>query len=387
MLARSLINANNQQPVHLFENSLNQHLSITGQTGSGKTTSTVALLSDLQRANQAAFILDPTGEYQHLPNASVYRLGDNCYLSAGRLTVDQLLFALGLPATSEWQMTLADAIAGLRVAHNLLGLTSTLKKVGRERRQWQDEVRSLGNWGRDYDVDLLPEQLIEEMIMPDPDLPQHHLLGQVYDTDRIHDHWAIINHLRTQLATSRFQKLFGNGSTSPAYELTYVLKLFLNQSMQHQSLVLDLSLLQGQGRLQQLLVSLICQTILRLRLSAQTSFPVTVVIDEAHRYLPNDDAKLTDNGIFRILREGRKVNLSMLLTTQSPLDLVPRLRSQFANVLLHRLAEPVESRLWPGLDWSTIANQAIGQATYFSAGRSIPVKVTEPQWWQKEHSV
>ncbi len=116
MLARSLINANNQQPVHLFENSLNQHLLITGQTGSGKTTSTVALLSDLQRANQAAFILDPTGEYQHLPNASVYRLGDNCYLSAGRLTVDQLLFALGLPATSEWQMTLADAIAGLRVA-------------------------------------------------------------------------------------------------------------------------------------------------------------------------------------------------------------------------------------------------------------------------------
>lgn len=46
------------------------HLLIVGQTGSGKTTSTLSLLSQLQQLDQTAIILDPTGEYAKLPNAS-----------------------------------------------------------------------------------------------------------------------------------------------------------------------------------------------------------------------------------------------------------------------------------------------------------------------------
>lgn len=137
--------------------------------------------------------------------------------------------------------------------------------------------------------------------------------------------------------------------------------------MQHQSMVLDLSLLQGQGKLQRLLVSLICQIILHLRLAVHDQFSVTLVIDEAHRYLPHHDRQLADNGIFQILREGRKVNLSMLMTTQSPLDLSPRLRFEFANVLLHRLNGADALKQWPGLDEQQIANQQVGMATYLSS--------------------
>ncbi|MGY0220992.1 hypothetical protein ACW18Z_04775 [Limosilactobacillus fermentum] len=38
---------------------------------------------------------------------------------------------------------------------------------------------------------------------------------------------------------------------------------------------------------------------------------------------------LARNGIFQVLREGRKLGLSMIMTTQSPLDLPAELRSQF----------------------------------------------------------
>lgn len=156
--------------------------------------------------------------------------------------------------------------------------------------------------------------------------------------------------------------------------------------MQHQSMVLDLSLLQGQGKLQRLLVSLICQTIFNLRLAVHDQFSVTLVIDEAHRYLPHHDRQLADNGIFQILREGRKVNLSMLMTTQSPLDLSLRLCFEFANVLLHRLNGADALKQWPGLDEQQIANQQVGMATYLSSQQVIPVKVALPHWWRKEHS-
>lgn len=385
MLASSLINADTDAPVDLFEHSLNQHLLIVGQTGSGKTTSTVALLSDCQRADRAAIILDPTGEYRHLPNASVYRLGDNCFLGTGELSLAQLQQALSLPNDEYWGNLLADALTSLRVAHNLCQQTTPLVKLGRSRKKWQAQVSRLGKWAHDYQVDLLPEQLIAEMILPDPKHPDYSLLGQVPDKQRIQEKWALINHLRTKLASQRFQKLFGNHNQTTSYELTYVLKLFLSQPMQHQSLVLDLSLLQGATKLQQLLVSLICQTILHLRLTESPDFPVTVVVDEAHCYLPQDPQALSANGIFQILREGRKANLAMMLTTQSPLDLAPRLRSQFGNVLLHRMSGRDELALWPDVDADAVANQPIGRATYLSAGQVIPVKVMEPQWWQKEH--
>ena len=64
----------------------NRHLLIVGQTGSGKTTSTLTLLDQLQNSGQANIVLDPTGEYAQLPNAIVYRLGENAYLEPGEFS-------------------------------------------------------------------------------------------------------------------------------------------------------------------------------------------------------------------------------------------------------------------------------------------------------------
>lgn len=293
---------------------------------------------------------------------------------------------MDLPQTDHWYHLLADATTALKVAKNIKHQSYPLKKLNLPVEEWETALRQLGNWAHNYQVDQLPEQLIAEMVLPDPVHPDYSLLGQVNDHERIQSNWPLINHLRTQLADERFSQLFGLQTRATSYELTYVLKLFLSQPMQHQSMVLDLSLLQGQGKLQRLLVSLICQTILHLRLAVHDQFSVTLVIDEAHRYLPHHDRQLADNGIFQILREGRKVNLSMLMTTQSPVDLSPRLRFEFANVLLHRLNGADALKQWPGLDEQQIANQQVGMATYLSSQQVIPVKVALPHWWRKEHS-
>lgn len=108
------------------------------------------------------------------------------------------------------------------------------------------------------------------------------------------------------------------------------------------SLIIDLSKLSEQGAAQWLLISLIFNQMLIIRSRNISKLPVEIVIDEAHRYLPVDSRQLADNGIFRLLREGRKAGLSVVMTTHSTLDLPDRLRSQFANLLVHHLASREE---------------------------------------------
>lgn len=93
----------------------NQHLLIVGQTGSGKTTTALSLLNQLQRENQTAIVLDPTGEYAQLPNAVTYKLGTNAYLEAGKLDASEFQEVLAVNFPPILSQHLEQAIAALKV--------------------------------------------------------------------------------------------------------------------------------------------------------------------------------------------------------------------------------------------------------------------------------
>ena len=140
---------------------------------------------------------------------------------------------------------------------------------------------------------------------------------------------------------------------------------------------------------QRVVISLLLKNLLAARLQAPNNFPVNIVLDEAHRYLPQDEQQLADNGIFQVLREGRKVGLSMTLTTQSPLDLPARLRSQFANLLLHHLTSPEELSslaITDGIDLREISRLSTGEAILLLANTpQRKIKVNLPKWWENNH--
>ena len=99
--------------------------------------------------------------------------------------------------------------------------------------------------------------------------------------------------------------------------------------------------------------------------------------------MPSNGAALARNGIFQVLREGRKLGLSMIMTTQSPLDLPAELRSQFPNVLVHRLTTPEEQTAL-GLG-SSQEQLATGQVLVYQDGQEVAEgQVNLPDWWGKE---
>ena len=366
----------------------NHHLLIVGQTGSGKTTTTLTLLSQLQKRNQTAIILDPTGEYSKLPNTITYRLGDNCYFEAGKLTAKQLLESVQLPVQPHLVQKLRQAITDLQLQHNIVGQVGIYHRLGKSIAEHQHYLRQLGSWSSDYQLALLFQQLIEEFTVPAMDArADYSLLGQQYDRKGINRAWPQLIALQECLAGTAFRTLFDTDRHPGTMksELNFILKMFLHHASQHRTLVIDLSLLKHYEASQRLLISLLLKQILRCRLADNADFPVNVVIDEAHRYLPKNEQDLADNGIFQLLREGRKLNLKMLLTTQSPLDLPPRLRSQFNHLIVHRLLDPAEARGLPG-DWHLpdSAKLEVGQADLCLFGdQPLRVRVNLPVWWNK----
>ena len=362
-----------------------QHLLVVGQTGSGKTTTTLSLLNRLQQLNQTTIVLDPTGEYAQLPNVISYQLGNNAYLEPGTLSADELQEVLRLKLTPGLQNKLEQAINALRIQYNLVKQNSPYKNCGRKTTDYQHALEQLGTWATDYDISQLFNQLIEEFVVPYPDdRANYQLLGQQYDRLAINRNWGLLTTIRERIESVMFTTIFDTRRHPGTFktELNFILKMFLSHRSTHRTLVIDLSVLKDYEESQRALISFLMKKILKLRLRAHQELPVNIVIDEAHRYLPQNEEQLADNGIFQVLREGRKLFLKVILTTQSPLDLPAPLRSQFSNVVIHRLVDDNEINCL-----GNFANEAIkikhlpvGDAYLKLLNQEMPVKVALPSW-------
>ena len=79
-------------------------------------------------------------------------------------------------------------------------------------------------------------------------------------------------------------------------------------------------------------------------LKQRATFPIHMVIEEAHRYiLEGDDKKLMGYNIFeRIAKEGRKYGLLMDIITQRPTDLNENVLSQCENFLIFKINHPTD---------------------------------------------
>jgi len=79
-------------------------------------------------------------------------------------------------------------------------------------------------------------------------------------------------------------------------------------------------------------------------LEDRASFPIHMILEEAHRYvIDGDDKKLFGYNIFeRIAKEGRKYGLLLTLITQRPTDINENVISQCANFLIFKINHPAD---------------------------------------------
>ena len=79
-------------------------------------------------------------------------------------------------------------------------------------------------------------------------------------------------------------------------------------------------------------------------LENRASFPIHIILEEAHRYIvEKDDKELIGYNIFeRIAKEGRKYGLILCIITQRPTDLNENVISQCSNFLIFKINHPAD---------------------------------------------
>ena len=96
------------------------------------------------------------------------------------------------------------------------------------------------------------------------------------------------------------------------------------------------------GDIVDVVVGILCRVIFDFALWSRggNARPILLVCEEAHRYVPADDARASSaarKGIERIAKEGRKYGLSLGLVSQRPADLSESALSQCGTILAMRM--------------------------------------------------
>jgi DNA helicase HerA-like ATPase len=87
-------------------------------------------------------------------------------------------------------------------------------------------------------------------------------------------------------------------------------------------------------------VSLVCRLAFDFAMWSETTVPLTIICEEAHRYAPRDKEmgfEPTKRALARIAKEGRKYGVSLCVVTQRPSDLAPSLLSECNTMFALRM--------------------------------------------------
>ena len=134
------------------------------------------------------------------------------------------------------------------------------------------------------------------------------------------------------------------------------------------------------------------------KLEDRGSYPVHIVLEEAHRYIQNDiDIDLLGYNIFgRICKEGRKYGIILGMITQRPSELTNTVLSQCSNYVVFRIFHPEDLKLIESISINVgresltrIKSLSPGNALVFGSAFRIPtfVKFAMPNPSPKSSSV
>lgn len=152
----------------------------------------------------------------------------------------------------------------------------------------------------------------------------------------------LILRLETKLNDPRYGFLFSDTDTK-ADELTNVLDKFFGVAAHSQLTAVDLSGLPSE------VLSIIVGVICRLMFDYKywdidpNTLPITIVLEEAHNYLPRiADARhqICLDRVERVAKEGRKYGVGLMVVSQRPSELSETVLSQCANFIVLRLTNP-----------------------------------------------
>lgn len=399
-----------------------RHCGIFGATGGGKSWTLAKLVSEVARLGGKAIVFDPTGEFSgKLPGAVEYvftraEAGQTLVRFPSEKMTELSLFALLRPSGQSQGPTMREAIKSLRLVRALEqdpslaveehaggkryfsgsfgsvfvdanGCAVKAKKVISEfatatsvyASQLADELCR-------FEVQGLPDQIVNECIYSNDFAPNTHLFGAQNPQTLGHCNTLIVR-MRGMLSSAELRCLFGNEGD----DICNLLDTFLNDPQQRLCLI-SFKNVSFNHNARELLLNTIGEYLLGLaRADRFRAQPVICFLDEAHQFMGRsvgDEFNSVSLDAFGLIaKEGRKYGLTTVLATQRPRDVPQDVLSQLGTLFVHRLTnerdrETIE-RACGDLDRSAAAfipSLSQGEAIVLGPDlpAPLPIQITAP---------
>ncbi|MDA7946371.1 MAG: DUF87 domain-containing protein [Hyphomicrobiaceae bacterium] len=352
---------------------LGKHCAILGSTGTGKSCGVAVLLRAILDQNKRAHILllDPHNEYAEcFGDRAEVITPDDLQLPFWLLTFEEMLEVVigdSGEKTSEAEI-LAELIpvAKWRYATNRGRDTAALLKRGINAGQ----VRS-------YTVDTpVPYRISDVIAIIDE------RMGRLENRRDLAPYRQLKTRLEAISGDPRYAFMFGN-LTVQDHMAEIVGRLFRVPVDNKPIAILELTGVPSE--IVNVVVSVICRMTFDFALWSGGNVPVTLVCEEAHRYVPNNadlGFEPTRRAIARIAKEGRKYGVSLCVVSQRPSELDSTILSQCNTVFSMRMSNERDQNFVRAAIFDTAASlldflpsMSPREAIVFGDGVTLPGRI------------
>ncbi|MFO7649912.1 MAG: DUF87 domain-containing protein [bacterium] len=308
-----------------------QHLAVVGTTGCGKSCTVVSMLQQAVRKYEDSHIivLDLHGEYAAaFGDETMVIEADKVELPYWLLSFDEFVDLTVDPgeSTARNQVTvLRDAIVRARqntVITEKMDPTMQVTVDSPVYYSLEEMIAQLRNWNIQMVYDN-NGQLIQ---------------GPLYGT---FDRFLI--RFDTRMVDPRYKFMFNPSVYTDNASLPQLLRDFLSVGTGKRMTIIDLSGIPSETV--GIVVAVVSRIVFEFNLwnPEHDRFPLLMVYEEAHNYVPNRSEQRFNsarNAVERIMKEGRKYGVGAVVVSQRPKELSETILAQCNNFIVMRLTNP-----------------------------------------------
>ena len=349
---------------------LGKHFAILGTTGTGKSCTTALILRAILEQNPAAHIvlLDPHNEY-----ATAFKeWGEvvnprNMQLPYWLLTFEEFIEVLIGDTTGRKQE--------VEILQELIPICKTRYSNGRS--QESKGLRRGGSENGNFTVDTPVPYRISDLTSAIDDR-----MGKLENKKDLHPYRQIRQRIEMISQDSRYAFMFGQLTVYDG--MAQILGRIFRVPVNNKPItILELTGLPTE--IVNVVVSVLCRMTFDFALWGEGQIPVTLVCEEAHRYVPADPNagfEPCKRAIAKIAKEGRKYGASLCIVTQRPAEIDPTILSQCNTVFALRMSNDRDQQIVQSAVSDTGSGlleflPALGQreAIAFGDGVTLPVRI------------
>jgi uncharacterized protein len=351
---------------------LGKHFAILGTTGTGKSCTTALILRSILERNPAAHIilLDPHNEYATAFSEWAEIISPrNMQLPYWLLTFEEIVEVL-IGKAEKYK-------AEVEVLQELIPIAKGRYTTSRGTRTEQQSLRRGQHPDAKFTVDTpVPYRISDVIALIDE------RMGKLENKRDLSPYRNLKARLESISQDPRYMFMFGSLTVFDG--MAQILGRMFRVPVNNKPItILELTGLPTE--IVNVVVSVLCRMTFDFALWSEGQVPVTLVCEEAHRYVPLNSSlgfEPAKRAIAKIAKEGRKYGASLCIVTQRPAEIDPTILSQCNTVFALRMSNDRDQELVTSAIADTGSGlleflPALGQreAIAFGDGVSLPVRI------------